>query len=157
MPHGSAMYVTVHCVNIVQLIRTAHFGPFIVSYHPPLSTNSQLHVVHDVTAGSCNFADSQGISFYWDKFTDPSGIYTYSAKIQHGNNKAVDWTNVKRKNYIQVRSRSGEARHSEELTLFVRAENGGEWISQSINKTVHADCRKPSLTGIEWCILFKTG
>lgn len=145
LAHGSKVYITVRCVNTVQLSGFTHIGPLVVSYKTPFTSNPKLNVIPEQRANKCVNCVNQAVTVYWDNFNDASGIYNYNFRMKSKYGRWMNWTCLQRKNFVRTQYIKDPV--TVQYSFEVKADNIGKIESSSINEIINIDNRRPRVTG----------
>lgn len=142
--HGSRIYITVQCINKVQLTGYNHFGPFVVSYLPPDSATSKIHFITDRSANSIVQRDINSITFHWDNFKE-YWDKTYSVHVTDISSELIEWTVIPNKNYLRISDI--DMKNSGNYTVCVKGRYTGGMESNLICNTLRIDKKIPAPKG----------
>ena len=158
LTHGMVIYVTVKCVNVVELATAISSDPFYISLEKPitrnayveftpLSMNSTQDFFPDV-APSANIQSNQTcVQFHWHGFEDASPIMRYDFELfDITNNTIMDWTYVGNRTAV---SKCGLGLSSADSVIArVRATNSGSHESDPISTPIIISATSPRLSGM---------
>ncbi|KAL4218491.1 hypothetical protein ACF0H5_023225 [Mactra antiquata] len=152
--HGQRVFVTVQCVNNVQLSVIMSSTPLVISLQKPIVDSAEVDVVplnqispvYTSTLSTALFVQSNKscIELKWSKFHDLSGIEFYEYRVTQNGATIVDWTRCT-KPYMTMNCNvmMGDGRYMAE----VRAVNTGGYISDSVSTQFVVVSTEPKLTG----------
>jgi len=164
LTHGMTVFVTVKCVNNVELASTVSSSPVHISLDKPyinaavldidpITVNSQ----NDFFAGSASTVEVQSnqscLQFHWDGFEDVSPITGYGYEILDSyNNSLTGWTDA---SYRTMVTKCGLPLSTGQLAVTdVRAVNSGDHWSDTISKSIRISATSPPLTGLKNIIIW---
>ena len=143
--HGSHVYVTIRCINEVELTGHAFFGPLVVSYLPPQSVDSNIEFITDTGVNHVSQSDSNSLTLRWSEFEDLSELQTYSAQVSYRDSVTKSWQEIGNKNYLKISHLNMVNGGSYEV--IIRGKNIGGVESHPINNSMTVDSIKPKDTG----------
>ncbi|KAL4218457.1 hypothetical protein ACF0H5_023192 [Mactra antiquata] len=152
--HGQRVYVTVRCVNEIQLFVTTSSTPVSISFQKPGVDSAEVDVVplnqiSPVYTPTLNTAlsvqsNKSCIELKWSKFHDLSDIEFYEYRVTQNGATIVDWTRcIKPYMTMNCNVMMGDGRYMAE----VRAVNTGGYISDSVSTQFVVASTDPKLTG----------
>ena len=157
--HGKRLYLTVLCINNVELAKKRNAGPVIVSVEKPVARQAAVQFIASSTQTSADIyahdndfsnalivqSNKSRLQFFWYGFEDESGIdhYEYRVISQSG---PSDWTDVGQRTHVTLDGL--DLTDAETYTAEVRASNTGAFISETANATILIGSREPKFTGI---------
>ncbi|KAH3708866.1 hypothetical protein DPMN_068325 [Dreissena polymorpha] len=154
--HGDKVYVTVTCVNKVELATIVLSNPVTIYLDPPSSAHAFVNFM-PVSQESTSMSDSlfgepvwqsnsNILHMEWDNFEDRSQITSYRYRILSNGEIVVDWMDSGLKNTISnfhLNLMSGQTYNAE-----VKALNGGDLNSSSIQSSLVLVSEPPALSGL---------
>jgi len=159
LTHGMTVYVTVKCVNNIELASTVFSSPVYISLDNPQANTASLEIdpitvtsQHDYFAGVASTPEVQSnqscLQFHWDGFEDVSPITGYGYEIIDSlNNSLTGWTHA---GYRTMVTKCGLPLSSgTSAVVGVSAVNSGDHWSDTISKSLWISATSPSLTGLE--------
>ncbi|KAL4218455.1 hypothetical protein ACF0H5_023190 [Mactra antiquata] len=152
--HGQRVYVTVRCVNEIQLFVTTSSTPVIISFQKPGVDSAEVDVVplnqiSPVYTPTLNTAlsvqsNKSCIELKWSKFHDLSDIEFYEYRVTQNGETIVDWARcIKPYMTMNCNVMMGDGRYMAE----VRAVNTGGYMSDSVSTQFVVASTEPKLTG----------
>ncbi|KAH3802480.1 hypothetical protein DPMN_156158 [Dreissena polymorpha] len=165
LSHGDRVFVTVKCVNKVEIATTSVSRPVIIYLEPP--NNSQAFVrfvprskdsfsmTAPLSAQSSAQSNSSIVQMEWNNFEDPSEITSYRYRIQSNGDIVVDWTDAGLKDMCSnehLKLTSGET-----YTAEIQAVNGGGFASSGVKSSLIVASEPPALTGSHISAVFVSG
>ena len=159
LTHGMTVFVTVKCVNNIELARTVTSSPVYISLDNPQANTAALEIdpitltsQHDFFAGVASTVEVQSnqscLQFHWDGFEDVSQTIGYGYEILDSfNNSLTGWTDA---GYRTMVTKCGVPLSSGTFAeVGVSAVNSGDHWSDTISKFIRISATSPSLTGLE--------
>jgi len=163
LTHGVTVFVTVKCVNKIELASTVSSSPVYISLDKPQAKTAVVDVdpitvtsQHDIFSGVASTVEVQSnqscLQFHWDGFEDVSPITGYGYEILDSfNNSYTGWTDA---GYRTMVTKCGLPLSSgQSVVADVRAINSGCHWSDTITKSILISATHPPLTGLENLIL----
>jgi len=165
LTHGMTVFVTVKCVNNIELARTVSSSSVYISLDKPQAKTAAIEIdpitvtsQHDYFAGVGSTVEVQSnqscLQFHWDGFEDVSPITGYGYEILDSfNNSLTGWTDA---GYRTMVTKCGLPLSSGTYAVVgVGAVNSGDHWSDTISKYLRISATSPSLTGLEnsWFVL----
>ncbi|XP_052220285.1 uncharacterized protein LOC127837360 isoform X3 [Dreissena polymorpha] len=163
--HGDRVFVTVKCVNKVEIATTLVSRPVIIYLEPP---NNSEAFVRFLPSGQESFSmtgplsvqspaqsNSSVLQMECNNFEDPSEITSYSYRIQSNGEIVVDWTDAGIKDMFSnehLQLKSGQT-----YTTEVHALNGGGFTSSDVKSSLIVALEPPELTGSHISAVFANG
>ncbi|XP_052249682.1 uncharacterized protein LOC127857316 [Dreissena polymorpha] len=154
--HASTVYVTVKCVNNVELASFAFSGPVTIYLEVPSSAQayvsfipvSEQSVPTTETVNNNPIAqyNKSTIQFEWNDFMDDAQILSYQYRVLQDGLVIVDWSTVIFKNMASINNLalvSGNV-----YTAEVKAMNAGNLSSSNVKSSLLVSSEPPKLTGL---------
>ncbi|XP_062589946.1 uncharacterized protein LOC134251560 [Saccostrea cucullata] len=149
-PHGTTIYVTVQCINNVQLKAEEIAGPFKI-YHKSPQIESATLSFYPNNRNTFLRKESAiplqenltNIDFFWKGFQDEGGISTFETRVRKNGKVIAPWNSVGLRNCatrVIQNSKAGDI-----IDADVRAANDGGYRSQILNSSIVLDNRSPGL------------
>jgi len=161
LSHGMTIFVTVKCVNNIELANTVFSTPVYISLDKPQSNTAALDInpitetiQHDYFAGAASTLRIQSnqtcLQFHWDGFEDVSHIIGYGYEILDSFNKSLtDWRDAGYRTMVTKCGLLLSSGHS--AVADVRAVNSGDHWSDTISNFILISSTSPRLTGQYSC------
>ena len=86
------------------------------------------------------------VEFFWEGFSDPSGISFYEYRLLSDKGQLTDWVNTGKMTLVSINFASLD--NGQNCTAEVRAVNTGNYRSGVISSVILINSRGPQLTGI---------
>ncbi|XP_060552014.1 uncharacterized protein LOC132713433 isoform X3 [Ruditapes philippinarum] len=164
LEHGDNVYVSVKCINNVELGSDIVSDKIVISSKAPDVSQAIVRVIspfHDVSIKQYQevnvtyiVADGTCIRLEWDGFQDQSGLTNYEYRITFHNDTVIDWKDSGRSKAVDIKGLSldtGELYKGE-----VRAVNSGNHVSDPVFVGFIVQ-REPSVTGKPVMFVFDDG
>lgn len=153
--HGETIYLTVKCVNNVELATEVVAEPLTVSVQPASISKATVEFLPLNDAGYFPGTDKNAVQsndscllIQWNGFDDLSGIVNFQYHIMQGSNSVIDWTSTGRQNtVIECGNNKWTLMSNRSYTAEVRAENSGQYVSNNIKADVFVLSETPRLSG----------
>ena len=165
LTHGMTVYVTIKCVNNIELASTVSSSPVYISLDKPRANTASLEIdpitvtaQHDYFTGVAATVEVQSnqscLQFHWDGFEDVSPIIGYGYEILDSyNNSLTGWTEA---GYRTMVTKCGLPLSScQSAVADVRAVNSGDHWSDTISTSILIASTSPRLTGQDYCFISK--
>lgn len=141
--HGDRAFVSVKCVNDVELGSQVISTEIIISTTAPVITDAEVQIISNMKLWNENpftlstdqlstftVTDRSRIRIEWSGFQDPTGLKYYEYRIMDQNHTVVDWTTTGLETMADVR---GLYLDFEKLyKVEVRATNSGKYNSRPV-------------------------
>jgi len=157
LAHGKTVFVTVKCVNNIELANTVTTPPVFISLNKPkaktaaldidsITVTSQLDIFHDAASRLEVQSNQSCLQFHWDGFEDVSPITGYGYEILDSyNNSLTGWTDAGYR--TMVTQCSLPLTNGKSFVADVRAVNAGGHSSDMVSKSILISSTTPQLTG----------
>ncbi|KAK7483107.1 hypothetical protein BaRGS_00025675, partial [Batillaria attramentaria] len=151
--HGAKVWVSVSCVNGVQIPTTAESDPATILLRPPdlsqaavisLSNNALVSPYHQSDLGLRS--GNSSLEFCWRGLQDPS-VTKIQYRFLHESRPLSEWSPVEVYKTSAILDRGRDALPSGSITAQVRARNERDMTSEIVSSTVLLGDHTPSLTG----------
>nr|XP_022326556.1 uncharacterized protein LOC111126310 [Crassostrea virginica] len=151
--HGTKVFVSIKCINAIQLAGEETVGPFTIYHMSPKAERASLsfypgnrYTVLEMQPKVQVQSNLTHVDFTWDGFEDAAEILSYETRLWKGDIIIAPWRSVGFRNSAQRKTPNTEK--GDTILLEVRAINNGGYKSQVINTSIVLDNRPPALTGL---------
>ena len=157
MTHGITVFVTVKCVNSIELASTVSSSPVYISLDKPHAHTAVLKIdpitvtsQHEYFAGLASPVEVQTnqscLEFHWGGFEDVSPVTGYGYEILDSfNNSFSSWTDA---GYRTMATKCGLPLSSgQSAVVSVRAINSGDHWSDALSKSIMISAKTTFFTG----------
>ena len=162
--HGTTFYTNVKCINNVEYSSVKISEPITVSLKQPEVENAAVSFIpqsvfgrlptSSVSRDGLNVQPNRThVEFFWEGFTDLSGISFYEYRLLSDNGQLTDWVNAGKRTLVSVNFAS--LPNGQKCTAEVRAVNTGNYRSGAISSVILINSRGPRLTGIDGSVCSK--
>ena len=157
LEHGVILFVTVKCVNDIELATLEVSKPLQITFDPPtvdqahinaipLSDSYYIDIVGDASDTIVQ-SNQSCLLFHWGGIYDDLQITGYEFELREFDHTLVTgWTSVGKRTMItlcQLKLTSGQL-----VNGYVRAEGAGSYFSEAVNRSVLISSTSPKLTGM---------
>jgi len=158
LPHGTSIFVTVKCVNTVELATTVSSSPVYIVLYKPSSTKAVLDIEpisenskHEYFTGIATTLNVQSnkscVLFNWDGFEYMSPLAGYSFELHDSHNQS--FTGWKDAGYRTMVTKCGlSLSHGQAAVASVKARNTGDFWSDTISDSVRISVNAQLPTGM---------
>ena len=155
LEHGKRVYVTIRCVNDVELVTEISSDPVVIVKHPPNTDQAKVSFLklgeesHQGNSGTISETFSiqtndSHIQFQWSGFLDASRIKYYEYRLLHENKPLIDWSSSGTKTMATVSGHPFASGNT--YTAEVRAYND-KYDSKVVEGKLLIYKDKPTLSG----------
>ncbi|XP_053381645.1 uncharacterized protein LOC123528459 [Mercenaria mercenaria] len=154
LQHGDKVFVSVKCINNVELATSMISETIIISTESPDISKAEVRIISPDKRGTTKpnqglittyvVADRSHVQLEWEGFEDMSGVNSYEYRVLYDNHTIVDWKNTSRRKTAEINDLDldpGKVYKAE-----VRAVNSGNYVSDSITAGLVIQT-EPSFTG----------
>ena len=155
LAHGDRVYVTIKCVNKVELATTLVSRSVTIYLSPPSSTHAFVHflpvsrestsIIDPLSREKAWQSNASILQMEWNSFEDRSHITSFKYRIHSDGEIVMDWMAVGFKDTISnvnLKLKSGRT-----YTAEVKAVNGGGLSSPSVQSSLTVATEPPALSG----------
>ena len=151
------MYTSVKCINNVEYSSVKTSEAITVSFKEPDIENARVSFIPQSVCGRLATSSVSGdglnvqpnrthVEFFWEGFSDLSGISFYEYRLLSDKGHLTDWVNAGKRTLVSVNFAS--LANGQNCTAEVRAVNTGNYRSGVISRVILINSQGPQLTGI---------